>query len=330
MKREFAAYLQSALEKKTSSRLLAQELAELWTVNASTAYKKLRGDTTITIDEALLLVQRYGISLDAFATGQSDQVIFRLPSLLQRRNTAQAFIGGLVRFMEAAHVDNASTFIHYATNEVPVFYYLLYPELTAFKMYLWSQSIWGSVPAQQSGSDWITALLQDAAFQQMRETAFNTFATIPSHEFYPRNMLDNTLSQVHFLYETGAIDRAFAQLIIGQITSLVRWLEQAAEQGRKTPLDGGQGAIFTVHHNEIIYSNNIILLEGKQLSTVFCTLDNPNYLISSDDRLVAYTKEWFDIVRHKSVKISADGERHRKAYFHHLQRRIQESSRTMQ
>lgn len=77
-------------------------------------------------------------------------------------------------------------------------------------------------------------------------------------------MLDNTLSQVHFLYETEAIDRAFAQLMISQITSLVHWLEQAAEQGRKTPLDGGRGAIFTVHHNEIIYSNNIILLEGKQ------------------------------------------------------------------
>lgn len=52
--------------------------------------------------------------------------------------------------------------------------------------------------------------------------------------------------------------------MISQITSLVHWLEQAAEQGRKTPLDGGRGAIFTVHHNEIIYSNNIILLEGKQ------------------------------------------------------------------
>jgi len=213
-----------------------------------------------------------------------------------------------------------SAHIRYATNEIPVFYYMLYPELTAFKMYLWSQSVWESIDKRQSGPDWITDLLQDQNFQTKRQLAFECFSNIPSEEYYPLNMLDNTLSQIRYMRETGSITSDFAHVISDQLLELTQWMKEAAEHGKK----GVNGQSLSLHYNEIIYTNNLILLTNEVQAMVFSTLDNPNYLIGTDPRLVQYIMEWFAKMKNKSMKISTDGERYRKSYFGELTRRIQE------
>jgi len=320
MKRAFAHYLIAAIEKKNlSNQLLAEELGRLWKVGNSTVYKKLNGEVNISLEEAIAAAGKFGISLDEFVAGQTDQILFRLPSLLHRQNTPHEFVGGLLQFMEAMQA-LPSVHIRYATNEIPVFYYMLYPELTAFKMYLWSQSVWESVDNRQSGPDWIADLLKDQHFQTKRQLAFECFSNIPSEEYYPLNMLDNTLSQIRYMRETGSITTDFARTISDQLLELTAWLKEAAENGKK----GRDGQTLTLHYNEIIYTNNLILLTNALQSIVFSTLDNPNYLIGTDPRLVQYITEWFVKMKQKSIKISTDGERYRKSYFAELTRRIQE------
>lgn len=322
MTREFAAYLVSQCEKKKpGNRLLVDELLTLWGGTRGHVYKKMKGEAPITLQEALAAAMRYGFSLDEFVAGQSDQVIFRYPTLGRPPKTAQVFLGEL-RYAMATMAAVPGTRIRYATNEIPVFYYLLFPELTAFKMYLWSRSVWNSIAGDVSGTDWIATLLANDDFRALRLDTFNTFAGIPTSEFYPLNMLDNTLSQIRFLLDTGEIKGDFADQLFGQLLELTKWMSRAAADGRKYDAAGKPGARLELYYNEMLYTNNIILLSNPERGLLFSTLDNPNFIVTEDVRLVSQTEAWFTLMQQKSTRISSGGERERGVYFQSLLDRI--------
>ena len=281
----------------------------------------MQGEAPISLPEALLAARHYGFSLDEFVAGQSDQVIFRYPTLGRPPKTAQVFLSEL-RYAMVTVGMVPGTRIHYATNEIPVFYYLLFPELTAFKMYLWSRSVWNSIKGDIPGMAWIAALLADEAFRVLRGSTFDTFAHIPTYEYYPLNMLDNTLSQIHFLVDTGEVTRAFADLLFGQLLELTKWMHRAATNGCKYDSADQPGAKLELYYNEMLYTNNIILLSNPQKGLLFSTLDNPNFIVTEDVRLVGQTKTWFALMQQKSTKISIEGERERGVYFQSLLDRI--------
>lgn len=329
MTREFAAYLVARCEnKKLGTQLLVDELQTLWGGSKGHIYKKMKGEAPITLREALDAAKKYGFSLDEFVAGQSDQVIFRYPTLGRPPRTAQRFLGELRHAMVTVSA-LPNTRIRYATNEIPIFYYLLFPELTAFKMYLWSRSVWNSIAGNISGMDWIAALLADADFAHLRLDTFDTFAGIPTQEFYPLNMLDNTLSQIHFLLDTGDISSDFAKRLFGQLLELTGWMGQAAATGRKSDAAGQPGATLELFYNEMLYTNNIILLSNVAQGMLFSTLDNPNFIVTEDARMVGQTGAWFALMQKKSIRISTDGERERGIYFQSLLNRIEQQRRTI-
>ncbi len=220
---DFAAYLVSQCEKKKSgTRLLVEELTELWGASQSHTYKKMRGQTPISLAEALAAARKYQFSLDEFVFGQSDTVLVRYPTIGQPPKTPHRFLGELLHTMRAMRQAKPDLRIRYATNEIPIFYYLLFPELTAFKMYLWSRSVWKSLDGRLSSKNWIAALLADAEFQALSAETFDTFASIPTDEYYPLNMLDNTLKQIDFLCAIGQISPEFADVLRQQLLSLTK------------------------------------------------------------------------------------------------------------
>jgi len=322
MTQEFAIYLVAQCEKKKSgTQLLVDDLLALWGGTRGHIYKKIKGEAPISLGEALLAARKYGFSLDEFVAGQSDQVIFRYPTLGRPPKTAQTFLGELQYAMRTVAAV-PGTRIRYATNEIPVFYYLLFPELTAFKMYLWSRSVWNSIEGNPPGMDWITALLADSAFRELCLDTFNTFSSIPTHEYYPLNMLDNTLSQIHFLRDTGDVTSKFADQLFAQLLDLTRWMQQAAAVGYKYDAAGKQGEKLELYYNEMLYTNNLILLSNPVQGLLFSTLDNPNFIVTEDVRLVGQMEAWFTLMQKKSTRISVVGERERGVYFQSLLDRI--------
>lgn len=327
MLEEFRKYLFSEIEKKINANtLLAEELALLWNIGKSTAYKKISGETAVSVEEVLLAARKLGISIDDFTTGYSERVMMRYPPLSGHLDTPVHFLNKLLDMM--ARMGTAPDFkIQYATNEIPVFYYLLFPELTVFKMFIWSQAVWGTVEPKMKDVDVIHELTENETLHDLRKKAFDAYASAPSFEVYPLNILDNTLNQIRYASETGSIDAVFKDKLMAQLSDLVHWLETASEEGRKRSVDGSPQAALEVHYNEIIYTNNLILASNAHNSMVFTTFDNPNYLVCNDERLIRHAEQWFEKVRHKSIRISKDNERHRRMFYNELARRVFELNR---
>jgi hypothetical protein len=319
MIREISDYLFATAAKKISSdQSLPHITAALLNISISAAYRKIKGETPLNTSEVFILSKHFGISLDAFNGQSPDMFLFRYPPLSGVTFAPEDFFTGALGMIRRLGGPGPQMHLRYSTYEIPFFYYLLFPELTAFKMYVWSHSAWDG----RTKSDW-PFLLRDENLHRLRRELFDAFSASPSAEFYPINMLDNTLNQLHFLHTTGALpDPDFFDTILQQLSDMTDQMENAAARGQKNC--GGQ---LELYYNEITYTNNLILANNGDHYILVVTLDNPNYLVSTDERLTRHINGWFEQIRAKSTRISTGGEKHRTYYFNELRRRIQEAKR---
>ena len=59
------SFLEKVKEQIPSSISLVNELAELLNVSVDSAYRRLRGDTDLSFEEAILISNKYNVSLDS-------------------------------------------------------------------------------------------------------------------------------------------------------------------------------------------------------------------------------------------------------------------------
>jgi len=82
---------------------------------------------------------------------------------------------------------------------------------------------------------------------------------------------------------------------------------------------------FVLFHNEMIYTNNTIIVSTEAGKAIFSTLGNPNFIRGTDKRVTQFIEEWFDEIMIKSQPISAHAERARNHYFNRLLRKVEQT-----
>ena len=66
---------------------MVDEIADLLHISNDSAYRRIRGETSLTFQEIGLLSNKYGISVDRLAMGHSNQVAFRYKPLDETKFT---------------------------------------------------------------------------------------------------------------------------------------------------------------------------------------------------------------------------------------------------
>jgi len=112
------------------------------------------------------------------------------------------------------------------------------------------------------------------------------------------------------------------------MAALVVHLKSMAIHGKKFPI--GAKSIenrseFVLFHNEMIYTNNTIIVSTEAGKAVFSTLGNPNFIRGTDKRVTNFIEEWFDEIMVKSQPISAHAERARNQYFNRLLGKVRQT-----
>lgn len=274
--------------REPNAKALVDRVSTLLDISANTAYKKISGVNAFSVPEVLALCRAFHISLDAFLFGARDYVFVRFKPQV----TPLGFLSDLVGHLDAA-TKLPDARLWYATTEIPVFHYAYFPELTAFKLFVWRRRAW---PLPDGASE--TSMAELAANDQLRQlcrSISQMYNELPSTEFWPLNFLDNTLRQIAFMEDcTPPEEKKWLDTVRGQVRALVTHQRAMAEKRRKfLPDNPAQAASFELYHNEITHTNNTLLLESPSFQSVFTTFDNPNYFQSTDLDLCRYTRGWF-------------------------------------
>lgn len=303
----------------------AHEIAKILNLGSGAVYKRMKGETLLDISEITLLTRHYNILLDSLFQPERAKVTFEFAPLLHPVRQLEQFMTDIrdffVRIMPLPDVR-----VHYSTTEIPFFHYLLYPELTAFKLYMWNRTIW-ELPEWEDKSFSLQLILGNPRLERLRQELIDLYCRIPSVEFWPSTLLNNTLNAVKYCADSGAFeDNRVPVLLRKQIESLILHQREMAKSGLKFRPDekpGPAAGEFVLYYNEITHTNNTIMVEWDHGRTVFATFDNPNYMVTSQGDFGEYAARWFVKLRKRAILISRDGEKHRNAFFIQLQRNTQ-------
>ena len=209
---------------------LADELATLLNVSVDSAYRRLRGDTALSIDEAAILCKQFNISIDSLLNTSQDLVTFNYKAFAKTESDLSVYINNILADLRKIQsLKNKE--ISFAAEDIPIFHHFEFKELTAFKFYYWQKAILLSKELQHN--KFSVDLINPELIKNSREV-YTLYRDIPSREIWTTETIYSSLKQIEFFYEAGHFNKKEdALLICVQVRKLIEGLQQKAESESK-------------------------------------------------------------------------------------------------
>ena len=306
------------IEQKIYPRKLSAELGQLLSIAPSAVYRRLSGETIISFEQLLLLIAHYNIPFGQLTNPLA--VSFELPTILTPPKKLTEFLNLLEKDLMELKQDSASK-IRFAALEVPLFYYLAFPELAAFKFFMWRRTLWQSKnPALTKFS--FSEYLTDSPLQMQMRNMVNLYTTIDGEEVWNSNMFDITLNQIRYCLNAGLFqDVNDVKILMNNNKELIAHFETMVVKGRKSTEKNA--APIKVWYNELFQNGMFILTETSSNKLIYNAFDVPNFMVSSNSEMYKVGLNFFNRMSSFSLVIMGANEVNRHQFFDRLHRKIE-------
>ena len=298
---------------------LPHVISDLLGIVLDGAYRRIRGDTPISFDEALKLCQHFNISLGSLANvaTRTNFIECRYSPLdLTALKDFMTFVEVAADNFEETRLAPEGEIILTAID-VPIFHLLPYRELTLFKIFSWNQSIYGyeadfDTFLKESGSNEILAM----NYERIK----GNYQFIPSTEIWTANTMDVILKLLSHHSELRHFsDKKTLLSLCEQLLDLMDTLQNWVEKGIK----GANGAPFKFKISETDIANTFILFKMAERCVCYVKLYSINVLSTSDERFCQETESWLRAIARRSTLISGASEVDRFKFFDGQRQKIQ-------
>ncbi|MEM0996728.1 MAG: hypothetical protein AAGN35_06605 [Bacteroidota bacterium] len=300
---------------------LATELAALLEISVDSAYRRMRGETPLRLDEFGRITRKFGIGLGGLDSGGGQHIQFERSLGRVEEEQVHGSFAALADILH--HLQQAGdSEIVYFSMELPIFHVLQSGPLLAFKLYYWNwidreyRTQPGSIKLDLPG-DPIPLARIVSLYQQ-----------VPTTEIISENALSTTMMQILFFLESGSFAQASdAILLFDEIEKLVDHLRIQAEVGQKFPLgnprpDHRSDGNFRLFFNEMIHSQDLALVRAQGHQSVYLEHNVLGFLRTTDSTFFAQTDAMLQRIMRKSILISQVSERERNRFFNRLTQRV--------
>ncbi|MCC6412403.1 MAG: hypothetical protein IT270_12130 [Saprospiraceae bacterium] len=324
METNFTQYLLQAVQQALPpGQSMPRVLTELLNQSASNVYRKIRGDVPFTLDDVLIIARQFNISLDAQVLAGRTLTNIQYPALYLHVKSPEDYLNQL-----SAQLDMVGALptpeIVYAAQETPLFYYMLQPELLAFKLFMWHKTHWSDEEETTFPVfSYAGFLKQWPNTEPLSRSILKKYFAIPAVELRSVHALSHTLRQIQVARQSRfwATD-AESKMLVRAVGNMVDTFETMLRSGKRT-VHGN--APLKVYFNDIEYTNNTVLISSNgETVAAFTAYDNPNFLVTRQSEALVRLTKWIENVRRLAVPVSSDGERHRTVLLEHFRRQLLE------
>ncbi|HRO48279.1 hypothetical protein [Agriterribacter sp.] len=316
---DFFQYIRAIVPVNIS---LVDEIAEVLEISNDSAYRRMRGEKLISIEEIRKLSNHFRISVD---------------QVLSLENNSILFSGSLVepdKFDFLQYLDNIHKTLLYITGfskkelicfskDIPVFYYFMFPELAAFKFFAWMKTFL-QFP-EYKYSKFSLAEFPSEFLEQAKKIAA-LVCKVPFVEILNVENIQITLRQIEYYKDTGffASQKEY-ETLYDKLYEMIDLMELQAVSERKfmpgqQPLSSG--APLKLYVNDFVLGDNSMLcvLDDKQMCIFLHNV--MNVMMTQDERICNYSFDFIQNLISKSILISGVGERERYIFFNMIRQRI--------
>lgn len=306
------------------------EVAELLNISNDSAYRRIRGEKPIGLDEVQILCNKYKVSLDQLLQIQSNTVIF---SGNKVDNVSYSF----KKYLQEVIGDNLQLFkmlqnphVYYFNKDIPIFHFMQFPELMAFKFFFWKRSLLGyaEMARQQFTGD-----ETDLETAETAKRIADLYTHIPSTEIWNEENVHCTIRQIEYYRQSNIFaDNMMVLKVYSQLEELLHHIESQAEAGKKFLVNHSHNlnsATYHIYINECILGNNTVFVQSDDRQIAFLNHNGLNTIATQDKLFCDYTFKNLQNIITKSTHASIAGEKERSMFFNNLRSKIYEKTKAL-
>ncbi|HEU4719627.1 MAG TPA: hypothetical protein VFU15_17405 [Bacteroidia bacterium] len=317
---EFISRLKTVIPPNHS---LVDELADILQVSTDSAYRRIRGETALTIDEVSRLCSHYRIPFDhgAVKNGKAS-VTFSYHHLSDNSSNFIDYLNSVVSDLKRIKATEPNEII-FAAEDIPIFHHFRFPLLTAFKLFYWSKSILNVPEMEELRFD--PASVPEKPVKLVREI-YSLYQTIPSIEIWTEETLDSTLKQVEYYYESGLFQsKEQAIELLAEIGKMIAGVEKQAALSMKftgdVP-DANSNVNYSLYNSDLMMGNNCILVTAGGARFTYLVHNTFNSMLTTSQSFNEETERWLRNLIRKSNPLSGVSEKQRFRFFKKLNDKI--------
>lgn len=317
---------------RNSNISYVNELADLLQISNDSAYRRLRGETSLTFDEIGILCRFYKISFDDFISEESENVVsFQYRKMVGSTQNFNIYFEQLAEAMKKVKAASSEKKIIYAGQGMPIFHYFKYPVLSAFKVFHWLKSGIDIDKHQQTFDPSVI----DPAILQHGKSLFNDYLSIPSTEIWSDTITMGTIHQIQFYWDSGLFANAeIALQICEEFRLLLEYVQNMCALGKKQDDFENPtiyGAKMKLYYCEIELEKVCVLVNIGELKRIYMGQLTFGSMYTENREYYQETEEWLNSIIQKSNLISEVSQSIRHQFFkrslvhlHKLENRIKE------
>lgn len=305
-------------------RTLVDAISELLNISTDSAYRRIRGETLLVLDEVSILCNHFSFSMDQLLNLKTNSVLFQNIRVDTNNYSYEQYLQELVQLMQQA--ENFSTKeIIYLTKDIPIFHNFYFSPLTEFRYYFWMKYILRHLDFSDKHFQFDCL---PPTIEPLSKELIKRYTKIPSVEIWNTECVNSTISQIEFCKDSGHFLRASdIKKIYEALEMTMLHLQSQAENGYKyLPGEEEQTKRVEINffYNRVILGDNTILVSADQNKTAYLNYDVLNYITTTDIGFCNQCHEDLKNIMRKSTLISKTSEKQRNIFFSILLTKIQD------
>lgn len=295
---------------------LAEEIADVLDVSIDSAYRRIRGETELTIEEVYKLTRKHAISVDEVFSNQSGTVTFAYTKLTDCVNNFEEYLKRVLTQLKELNKFEAKK-LYYVAEEIPMFYSFYSRKLTEFKLFYWQRSVLNISEYQQQKFEYgfVPEKLIDIAHQSFKE-----YLSIPSVEIWTVETVLTGLRQIKFYFDSGIVQQEHALELLHEYRNMIELVQKNAESGRKNISDKTE--TYSLYNSEVVLGTNCIYILMGDTRYSYISFNSMNSLTTNNPEFCEETEHWVRNLEKKSTLISGVSEKQRYQFFSSMYKNI--------
>src|SRR6476620_7943942 len=308
-------------EKLSPGVSLAEHISELLCLSPDSAYRRIRGETPLVLEEVKLLCDTHSISMDQLLQSKDDSVLFSLVRVEDASGSFKLFLQEMLHRLKMVAGAGQKELI-YLSKEIVVFHFFMHPALFAFQYFLWMKS---SLQSEDMPLQFSFDLLKPDIEAIGREI-LSVYNSIPSIEIWNLECINNTVSQIEYYREAGLFRSSQdAETIYAGLREMLAHLQLQCEKSCKfLPGENPQlkKSNFQFFYNREGLADNTIMALTNGRKTLYLNYEGLNYMYTQNEQLCESVYARMQKLLRTSTILSGVSEKQRHLFFNTLRNKI--------
>lgn len=308
---------------------LADAVSEILHVSNDSAYRRIRNETPLVLEEAKQLCEHFHLSLDQALNIKSNSILFQNIRINNKEYSYEKYLSDLIKLVQYLNSFNQKEVI-YLTKDVPLFHNFYYQPLIAFRYFFWMKTI-------LQHSDYSTKAIDLNGISKETESLsrelIKAYTQVPSTEIWNTECINSLISQIEFYKDSGLFSSAAdIKTIFEALEETIFHLKVQVEFGCKF-LPGESPKMkksnFNFYYNRVILGDNTIWVKTDNVKAVYLNYDVLNYMVTRDESFCDQCYGDMQNLMHRATVISQTSEKQRNIFFGILLAKIEDRKKKL-